>query len=74
MCVGWGPLIQLYSLFKAGTPHFSSKSLNMFALKFSVMCLSQKDTPPKTNEWNLKIGRNPKGKDRFPTIHFQVLC
>jgi len=27
----------------------------------------------KTNSSPLKIGRNPIGKDRIPTIHFQVL-
>ena len=30
-------------------------------------------TPPETNSSPLKIGRNPKRKDRLPTIHFQVL-
>ncbi len=28
-------------------------------------------TLPKTNSSPLKLGRNPKGKDRLPTIHFQ---
>ena len=27
----------------------------------------------ETNTSHLKIDRNPKGKDRIPTIHFQVL-
>ena len=30
-------------------------------------------TLPKTNSSHLKIGRNPIGKDRIPTIHFQGL-
>ena len=29
-------------------------------------------TLPETNSSPLKIGRNPKGNDRIPTIHFQV--
>ena len=29
-------------------------------------------TLPETNSSPLKIGRAPKGKDRIPTIHFQV--
>ena len=29
-------------------------------------------TLPRTNSSPLKIGRNPKGNDRLPTIHFQV--
>ena len=29
-------------------------------------------TLPETNSSHLKIGRNPKGKDHLPTIHFQV--
>ena len=29
-------------------------------------------TLPETNSSQLKIGPNPKGKDRLPTIHFQV--
>ena len=31
------------------------------------------NTLPKTNSSPLKIGNLPKGKDRLPTIHFQVL-
>ena len=27
-----------------------------------------------SNGWHLKIGRNPKGNDRLPTIYFQGLC
>ena len=33
--------------------------------------LSKETTLPKTNSSHLKIGRNPIGKDRIPTIHFQ---
>ena len=29
--------------------------------------------PPKTDSSSMKIGRAPKGNDRLPTIHFQVL-
>ncbi len=31
-------------------------------------------TLPETNSSPLKIGRAPKGKNRIPTIHFQLLC
>ena len=31
-------------------------------------------TLSKTNSSPLNIGRNPKGKDRLPTIHFQGIC
>ncbi len=31
-------------------------------------------TPQKSNSSHLKIGRNPRGNDRIPTIHFQVPC
>ncbi len=30
-------------------------------------------TLPETNTSPLKIGQAPKGNDRIPTIHFQVL-
>ena len=33
--------------------------------------LSSGVTLPETNGSPLKIGRNPIGKDRIPTIHFQ---
>ena len=32
------------------------------------------NTLPETNGLPQKIGRDTKGKDRIPTIHFQVLC
>ena len=32
------------------------------------------DSLPKTNSLPLKPGRIPKGKDRFLTFYFQVLC
>ena len=35
--------------------------------------LKKSPTLPKTNSSHLKMGRNPKGKDRFPIIHLQVL-
>ncbi len=33
----------------------------------------EKNTHPETNGLPVKIGRNPIGKDRIPTIHFQGL-
>ena len=39
---------------------------------FSIQNWGQKrPTLPETNQKPLKIGRNPIGKDRIPTIHFQ---
>ena len=35
---------------------------------------SSSHTLPETNSSHLKIGCAPKGNDRIPTIHFQVLC
>ena len=39
------------------------------------LCISRirKLTLPETNSSPLKLGRNPKGKDHLPTIHFQGL-
>ena len=41
-------------------------------IELYTCCVGKCGILPETNCSQLKIGRNPKGKDCLPTIHFQV--
>ena len=58
-------------------PNCQKKILMKIHYKLGTACILilklKPLTLPKTNSSPLKIGRAPKGNDRIPTIHFQVL-
>ena len=47
-------------------------SIGILTTAYEIIPIYLGSIPSLELTWHLKMGRNPKGKDRIPTIHFQV--